>query len=61
VVAASDTQSLSVARNRLWHASATYLVSGLNNVPTTFTSVYRTNVNNNECDFFDRNIIVIPF
>jgi hypothetical protein len=61
VVAASDTQSLSVARDRLWHASATYLVSGLNNVPTTFTALYRTNAVNNECDFFDRNIIVIPF
>jgi hypothetical protein len=61
VIAASDAQSLSVARNRLWHGSATYLVSGLNNVPTTFTAVYRTSTNNNECDFFDRNIIVIPF
>ena len=30
-------------------------------MPTTFTAVYRTNTNNNECDFFDRNIIVIPF
>jgi hypothetical protein len=61
VVAASDTRSLSAARDRIWHGSATYFVTGLNNVATTFTAVYRTNVNNNECDFSDRSIIVQPF
>jgi hypothetical protein len=61
VVAASDTRSVAASRDRIWHLSATYLVTGLNNVPTTFTAQHRSSVNNNECDFFDRNIIVVPY
>jgi len=61
VSATVATNQLSGARDRIWHLSGTYLVTGLNNVATTFTAQYRTDVNNNECDFSDRSIIVTPY
>ena len=64
VLAPIESRSLissAFSGGRPMRASATYLLSGLNNVATTFTTQYRALNNHQRCDFADRTIVVIPF
>ncbi len=59
-VAASDATALAVGNTLTFRMSATYVLTGLNNVATTFTSQYKVAGGGN-CTFGNRNITVIPF
>jgi hypothetical protein len=60
VVTADDARSVSAARYTV-HSGATYLVTGLNSVATTFTAQYRNASGATACNFADRHMIVIPY
>jgi hypothetical protein len=59
VLAASDARAMILLGNSLQQASASFVVTGLNAVSTTFTAKYRVN-GSQTCTFSNRSIWAIP-